>query len=110
MTKLAIAAVSFFLLAAISIGHYATSGERIAREWNAAQTARACEDEAHKIHVICESDGGAHTDGAAYQRRPPTIPAGYRAVFYTTGCITCAVGWVLKKGEQCRDGEWNCMN
>jgi len=79
--------------------------DRRAWEWNQKQKANACVAEEDKLgarkgdHVVCS---GATSIGS----QPHYIPDGYCVIYYTSGCPTCAVGWVYGRGSRCE----NCLN
>lgn len=78
--------------------------DEAAWKWNEQQRDAACVADkdmpdlgAHKgDHIICST--------TAAQPGPP--PEGYCVIYYTSGCSTCAVGWVYARGSRCE----NCLN
>lgn len=81
----------------------ANDDQKYVQEWNAHRSAVACvaKDSHHKV---CSTE----VDGPDDSDKPPRLPEGYKAVFYTDGCPKCAVGWVIKKGK-C-DMDLNCYD
>jgi hypothetical protein len=54
-------------------------------------------------HIVCDD---AVIGGTTSTEKPTRIPDNYCVVYYTSGCPTCAVGWVYAKGARCE----NCLN
>lgn len=78
--------------------------EEYVRVWNEHRTRMACTALAGSgrvpsphvgDHIVCSNVMGE----ADSNDRPDHVPDGYYVGFYTSGCPTCAVGWVLKKGR-----------
>ena len=95
-------------LGMVAIGHadHITSAQSDAAAiWNAHRRAVACQKD-NGSKVVCDPAVG----GKDAQDHPPSIPQGWRTVFYTHGCAHCAVGWVLVPGERCGPKDLNCMD
>lgn len=73
------------------------------KAWNDEQTKKACKSP-DGMNVVCDASANANPMPGF----PP--PLGYAWVFYTSGCPTCAVGWVLKKGSCTEIGALNCAS
>lgn len=92
--------------------------DELAKAWNEHRTKAACTatsataveagvlDAKPGDHIVCDDESNGPDD----KDYPPTIPPGYREVFYTTGCPTCPVGWVLVKGTKCGPDDLNCAD
>jgi hypothetical protein len=90
----------------------------ITTEAEAARYVRAYNETQVRMGDIAITDGppglwrrGDNVVVGDFADQPrPLPPEGYRRVYYTHGCATCPVGWVLKKGTACLPSELTCEN